>query len=155
MKNCFLLLLLLFLVQVIYSQSASKATSKDLPKLAWLQGTWNRLDTKPGRTAHESWTKKSDQEWQGLGVSLRGKDTAFVEKIGIVVKDDHLYYVADVQGNKQPVYFAFTAITENGFVCENAQHDFPKKIEYQQDGKKLKATISGDGKAMNFLFEKK
>jgi len=47
------------------------------------------------------------------------------------------------------------SITDNSFVCENPQHDFPKKISYLKEGNKIKATISGDGKSFDYLFEKK
>jgi hypothetical protein len=86
---------------------------------------------------------------------MNGSDTSFVEKIRIVVKDNELNYVADVPENKEPIYFKFTELTATGFVCENPAHDFPKKISYQLDGKNLKATISGDGKSMDYLFVKK
>ncbi|WP_315820030.1 hypothetical protein [Paraflavitalea speifideaquila] len=62
--------------------------------------------------------------------------------------------MADVPQNKEPVYFKLTAITKDGFTCENPNHDFPKKIDYKLDGNKLRATISGDGKAIDYLFER-
>ncbi len=80
---------------------------------------------------------------------------AFAEKLKLVIKDETIYYVADLAENKEPVFFKSTAITENSFVCENPQHDFPKKIAYQKDGNKIKATVSGDGKSFDYLFEKK
>jgi len=130
-------------------------TDADIKKLNWLQGTWTAKDLKPGLSGEERWTKISDSLWQGSGVTLKGNDTAFVEKLKIVSKGNHLYYVADLSENKAPVYFIFTSITENMFECENAGHDFPKKIKYQKEGNKLKATISGSGKSIDYLFEKK
>jgi hypothetical protein len=85
---------------------------------------------------------------------MNGNDTAFVEKLKLVIKDDNIYYVADIVENKQPVYFRFTSLTNDGFVCENPQHDFPKKISYRKDGEKIMATISGDGKSIDYLFER-
>jgi hypothetical protein len=51
-----------------------------------------------------------------------------MEMITVLIRDDAIYYVADVPQNQQPVYFKFTEITESGFACENPDHDFPKKI---------------------------
>ena len=128
----------------------------DFKKVEWLIGTWNRTNiSKPGKTSHERWVKASDNELRGWGVSMQGADTIFVEKTSIVWKDNALYYVADVPDNKDVVYFKFTSVTENGFVCENPTHDFPKKISYQLEGTKLKAQISGDGKAIDYLFKRK
>jgi hypothetical protein len=47
-----------------------------------------------------------------------------------------------------------TEITYTGFVCENPGHDFPKKISYHVEGHKLKAQISGDGKSVDYIFER-
>lgn len=127
-------------------------TAADFSKLDWLQGTWNRANTKPGRSGHERWVKLSPTAWQGFGVTMRGNDTAFLEKLQLVVKNNTIYYIADVPENKSAVYFKLTAITETGFVCENPEHDFPQKISYQKEGNGIKATISGNGKSMDYMF---
>ena len=147
----FLLLILSFSISG-WSQSP---VAEDFSKLSWLEGTWTRTNiTKPGRSAHERWEKLNPNEFRGYGVNMQGQDTVFLEKISIVIKDNALYYVADVPENKQPVLFKFTSITTNGFVCENPDHDFPKKIIYRLEEKKLKAQISGNGKVVDYWFEK-
>jgi hypothetical protein len=40
-------------------------------------------------------------------------------------------------------------------VCERPEHDFPKKITYQRTGNQLKATISENGKHVDYLYLKK
>lgn len=132
-----------------YGQSGA-----DLKKLSWLEGKWERTNSKPGKKGFEIWTKVSSSEWSGRGISLTGSDTTFVEKLKLVVKDGAAYYVADVPENKKEVLFRFTELTENGFVSENPAHDFPKKISYQKDGNKMKAVISGDGKSIEYHFIK-
>ena len=136
------------------AQPANAAALSNFNKLRWLTGTWNRTNTKPGHTAHERWEKSGNNEMQGWGVNLKGQDTLFVEKLKLVIKDNHIYYVADVPENKQPVYFKLTEIIKESFVCENPDHDFPKKITYILEGAKLKATISGNGKAIDYWFER-
>jgi len=155
MQKTLWLLTILCAFQIAHSQSPLQKVSDDFKKLDWLEGTWTRLEMKPGHTGYESWKKISTAEWKGSGVNMKGTDTAFVEKLKLVIKDEIIYYVADIAENKEPVYFKLTVITGNSFVCENPQHDFPKKITYQKEGKKLKATISGDGKSFDYLFEKK
>jgi len=136
-------------------QSTSTALSQNFKKLNWLQGTWIRTNSKGSQTGYEQWTKTSPSEYRGKGVTLQGKDTLFVEKLRILERENELYYVADVPENQKPVYFKLTEITDGGFVCENPNHDFPKRINYTVDKGKLKATISGNGDSINFLFEKK
>ena len=155
MKKALSLVCMLFATVIAHSQSSPQTIADDFKKLEWLNGTWIRSNTKPGRTAHESWQKISTTEWRGIGVNMRGTDTAFLEKLKIIIKEENIYYVADIAENKEPVYFKLTAITDNSFVCENLQHDFPKTIAYQKDGNKIKATISGDGKSIDYFFEKK
>jgi hypothetical protein len=138
---------LLVIMQTSYAQ-----VSSDLKKISWLEGKWERTNTKPGKKGFEVWTKVSSTEWRGNGVNLSGTDTTFVEKLKLVVKDGTPYYVADVPENQKQVFFKFTEFTDNGFVCENPQHDFPKKISYQREGDKLKAIISGDGKSIEYHF---
>jgi len=137
-----------------YSAIAQSVTENDFSKLLWLEGQWKRTNAKPGRTATESWKKAGTNELVGIGISLKGRDTVFAEKLKILVKDNSIYYVADVTENKAPVYFKFTELTNDGFVCENPDHDFPKKISYKREGKTVKATTSGDGKSIDFLFVK-
>jgi hypothetical protein len=147
MKNLTIALLLL--------TACSVQAQSDLSKLNWLNGTWNRTNAKPGRSGVEIWQKVSNTEMVGKGVSLKGADTAFVEKLKIIIKGNDIFYVADVPENKEPVLFKLTSLTANNLTFENPQHDFPKKISYELNGAKLKATVSGDGRAQEFWFEKK
>lgn len=149
------ILIPMMLVVISLQSGYSQVAATDILKLNWLEGNWIRTNNKPGRSGSEQWTRKSDQEWAGLGVNLRGADTAFVEKLRLVVKDGTIFYVADVPENKSLVYFRFTEISNDHFVCENPDHDFPKKIMYRREGKVLKATVSGDGKTIDYLFERK
>lgn len=138
-----------------FSQSVSKEVAANFKKVEWLIGTWDRINIKkPGRTAWEQWEKVAPYHIGGKGVTMQGADTLFIEKFSIQIKDNALYYIADVPENKKPVHFKLTAITSTGFVCENPQHDFPKRISYQVEGTNLKAQISGDGKIIDFQFKR-
>lgn len=127
---------------------------KSLEQLGWLIGEWQRMNTKPNRTAFEIWTKESPVKFSGTGLTLQGQDTVFVETLSLTFKNDKLYYIAEVSHNKEPTYFEVTQISDKGFVCENPQHDFPKKIEYTLYENRLTAIISGDGKSIPFRFVK-
>lgn len=126
----------------------------DISKVLWLTGTWTRTNSKAGMSGVEIWVKKNDTEMIGRGISLKGTDTTFVEKLKIVSKDGKLFYVADVPENKSQTWFEFTSISERSFVCEDPTHDFPKKIVYELDGSNLKATISGNGREIGYIFRK-
>lgn len=155
MKKNHLFILLLAVSTTAIGQVNSNQITEKFKKINWVIGTWYRTNAKPGRSGIEKWEITSANELRGFGINLQGKDTTFVEKLRIIIKDDNIVYVADVPENQKPVYFKLTEISDTGFVCENPEHDFPKKISYQLEGKKLKAQISGDGKAIDYLFEKK
>jgi hypothetical protein len=155
MRKIPLLIVILCAVEFAWCQSPSRKTVDDFNKLKWLEGSWTRTNAKPGRSGIEEWRRSGDNELIGWGVNLKGTDTAFVEKFKLVIKDNAIYYAADVPENKGVVYFKVTGLTNSGFACENPAHDFPKKIEYKREGKKLTAVISGDGKSMDYIFERK
>lgn len=145
-----LIIALGFTIQLTHAQ-----VSADLKKLSWLEGKWERTNTKPGKKGFEIWTNVSATEWKGKGVSLTGTDTTFIERLKLIVKEGTPFYVADVPENQKQILFRFTEFTDTGFVCENPEHDFPKKISYQKEGDKLKAVISGDGKSIEYYFVKR
>lgn len=150
MKKLFLLL-----TTALCLNHARAQTEKEFGKLRWLVGEWNRTNISAGRTGVEKWVANSDKELQGWGITMKGSDTTLVENIKLVVKDGAIFYAADVPQNKGTVFFKVTQITENEFTCENPKHDFPKQIRYIKQGNQLKATISGNGKAIEYLFERK
>ncbi|HET9052684.1 MAG TPA: DUF6265 family protein [Cyclobacteriaceae bacterium] len=132
------------------------ANKTDFEKLSWLAGTWNQTNiTKSGKALTEHWTNSGNYEMNGQAITTQNGDTVYVERITLLVKDETIYYVADVPQNKQPVYFRLTSITANGFVCENPAHDFPKKITYTLTGNQLNATVSGNGKTIHYHYQKK
>jgi hypothetical protein len=136
---------------VVYGQPNPK---QDFRKLKWLTGNWKRTDAGPGRNGTETWSVASATCFKGLGVTLKGKDTVSLEKLSLIIKGNDIFYVADVTGNPKPVYFKMTSITGDSFVCENPEHDFPKKISYKLVGDKIEASISGNGKSIPYNFVK-
>ena len=108
-------LILLFFAGSSSAQKNSIAPATQFKSLKWLEGTWERTNVKPGIMANEEWYVVSPSELKGIGVTMKGQDTVFLEKIQIVSKNGNIYYVADVKENKAPVYFKFTSLTPDGF----------------------------------------
>lgn len=154
MKHTLITLLLALFAEGLQAQDMAKETTGNFNKLTWLTGTWNRTNVKPGRKAHERWEMVGNHTMKGFGVTMKEQDTTFVEKLQLVIRDNKIWYVADVAHNQAPVFFELTAISNDGFTCENPAHDFPKKIIYKLNGNKLTATISGDGKSFDYLFDR-
>jgi hypothetical protein len=140
----------LFIASIVSGQEVAGK----FKNLAWIAGSWKLTNANKGETGREQWTQFSDTAWQGLGVTLSDRDTVSREKLNLILKNERVYYIADVRGNPEPVWYQLTEITNNGFVCENLEYDFPKRIEYRKQGKKIKATISGDDKFIEYVFKK-
>lgn len=155
MKKITVLLVFSIAAGSVAGQKISERIAHNFNKLKWLENTWVRTNNKPGQSGQERWQKSAAYELHGFCVTMKGNDTVFVEKLVILVKEDTIYYVAGVPENKKLVYFKLSEITDKSFVCENPDHDFPKKIAYYFDGTKLKATVSGNGKAIDYLFVRK
>jgi hypothetical protein len=156
MPNKFLLYILLVTTPVVLNaQQNSREVESQFKSLSWLKGNWDRTNPVPGSTASEIWEQSSPYELKGSGITLKGADTVFTEKIKLQIRDNNIFYVADVPENKEAIYFKLTKIDPRGFICVNAQHDFPKKIEYLLNGRKLTVVISGDGKSQEYLFLKR
>lgn len=134
---------------------AQAQTPSHIEDLGWLVGSWKRLNNKPGQAGNERWIIDPDIGLRGYGITTKGSDTLFIEKMRIVPGDDNaLYFVADVIENPMPVYFRITSIHQNEFTCENPNHDFPKQITYRRKLKSLRVTISGNGKSIDYNFQK-
>lgn len=135
---------------VVQAQSPSQ-----IGDLGWLVGSWKRTNNKPGHAGNERWIIDPDIGLRGYGVTTKGNDTLFIEKMRIVPGDNNaLYFVADVIENPKPVYFRITSIHQSEFTCENPDHDFPKRIIYRRKMKQLDVTISGNGKSIDYHFIK-
>ena len=108
-----------------------------------------RVNNKDRLTTYETWQK----DFSGIGLTLKGKDTTFFEKMEIINVNNAL--ILEVSGvNETPTLFKFTHQSDTSFVCENPENEFPKKIKYWIDNELLKATISNADFKIEFIFEK-
>ena len=118
-------------------------------KPSFLIGNWIQVNRLDSLKTYETWTK----DFSGIGLTLKGIDTTFFEKMKIVEKNDTLFL--KVSGvNDTPTFFKFTSLTDSSFVCENPKNDFPKKIKYFTEYNYLKAEISNNTASVHFVFEK-
>ena len=117
----------------------------------WLEGTWRRENNKPGTMTLEKWVI-TKEAITGQGITVKERDTTFMENLKIVKEGGNWSYVAEVAHNPTPTYFKITEVTSDGFVSSNPAHDFPKKITYLKTKTGMIVTISGDEKQIPFVF---
>lgn len=149
------LLLMLAILLVANTSNAQESNQQKFKKLEWLVGTWDRTNAGAGKSGYESWSKVSDVKLVGKGVSLEGKKIVFVENLAFIAIGADLFYTVVVTGEKKPVYFKLTSLSNDGFTCENPKHDFPTKITYQRSGNTTKAVISCNGQSIDYVFVRK
>lgn len=127
---------------------------------SWLNGQW-AMPEKEG-TITEEWKSVNDSLMEGKSDFVKGDSVIPFETIRIFRKDTVFYYEAKAAGqnNEQPVAFKFTSFSDTGFVAENPQHDFPKRISYTLVNKdSIHAFIDGGaampGKRSDFYYSRK
>ncbi len=136
-------LTLVFIICVLYS-------CKQEPKNPnFLIGNWERVNNESNKKTYEIWEK----DFSGLGFSIRDKDTVFKEKLNIITKSNSQYL--KVTGvHQQPTFFKIVKMTENSFICENSQNEFPKRISYWFKNNRLNAKVANNDFAIDFVFKR-
>lgn len=111
--------------------SCTNTNSKMAP-FTWLNGTWEMKGKT--RTTYEVWSPVNDSTFGGDSYSVKeNKDTIPFEVIRFVYRNGVYYYIPVAKGQNDdiPVPFKLTSHSEKGFVAENPEHDFPKRIVYE------------------------
>ena len=138
---------LLLLIAVILISSCKTEIKPKKPE--FILGKWIRINDKPGSKTYEIW----QDNFTGLGFTLKEKDTTFKEILSIISINDTL--TLKVEGvNAIPTLFKFTSQTDTSFVAENPTHDFPTKIKYWLENEQLKAHVSNKEFGIDFVFKK-
>ncbi len=146
----FLCMLFMSLSNQCFAQGSAAQKFKTLE---WLIGKWQRTNSKAGQSGYESWDKTSSIKFTGTGITQEGEKTIFEEQLELSIQDDQIFYIVRLKGDPKPVAFKLTFISKDAFICENPEHDFPKKIAYTRNGKNVKAVISGNGHSVDYNFK--
>lgn len=124
-------LYILFLFAFTACAEHSKQPPKTVQSFALLNGDWQM--TEGDGIITESWKPVNDSLMEGRSDFIKGDTVIPFETIKLYRKVDSFYYEAKAAGqnNEQPVAFTITSFSDSGFIAENRQHDFPKRILYK------------------------
>jgi hypothetical protein len=115
-------------------------------------GKWKMISDKI--EYYEEWRLINVSELIGIGFSIEEGDTVLSEELCVKKFADKWAYVA-LPVNQTITLFALTEYSDNKFIFENEEHDYPQKIiyEFTADGK-LNAATEGiiDGELMRRDF---
>ena len=122
MKSVFVIFLTL-----VFTSSYQQDVYIQLQQLA---GTW-KMQTPKG-PLYESWSKTSENEMHGGSYKINGKDTIHFEVVNLSKKADGIFYTPLVKNENEgkPVPFKLISSSNNSFIFENKEHDFPQRIIY-------------------------
>ncbi|MBO9676529.1 MAG: hypothetical protein J7577_24015 [Sphingobacteriaceae bacterium] len=156
MKRVCLYCLILFLVGFYGAVKAQKAP---LTTFSFVLGSWE-MQTPKGKIV-EQWSAGADKTLNGKSyrVNLKG-DSLLIEVLQIRTIGKDIFYCSTVtnQNNGKEVCFKLVSTKDQIYVFENAAHDFPQRIVYQDMGKKeMLAWIEGElnGKSRKSEFKYK
>lgn len=141
-----------FLLVLAATVQASLQSPIGVERLAWMTGCWETKS--PQGTVEEHWLAPRGQTMLGLGRTVREGRTTEYEFVVLEKRDDRLAYEAHPSG-QPPAVFLSREVGEASVVFENAQHDFPQRVGYQQRGPdSLLAWIEGsrDGRVRRIEF---
>lgn len=135
--------------------SSLAAESVKPPDFAWLNGYW--CSETGGRLIEEFWLPAARDPAMLVGLSRTVADgkTVNFEFLRIQRDATGTNYLAQPQG-VPPIPFRLAAYGETWARFENAQHDFPKRVEYRRTVTGLHAEIAGpggNGKELVIQFE--
>lgn len=125
------------------------AAKSKLAAFEWLSGKWQMKKT--NGMLIESWMQHNDTCLEGHSYFINAAgDSSLLERIKLLYSNGLHYYIPSVtdQNKEKPVWFTITTITQNKFVAENAQHDFPRRITYALLTKDSIHAWIDDGKAI-------
>jgi len=125
---------------------------KQAGKFDWLVGSWENTHT---QNTYEDWELDQQNELLGYGYKLVKGEKVISEYIRIFSSNGNYYYESKLPNNEEPIVFKIINLDECGFVCENSDYDFPKKIIYILDGyDSLNTQLSSNKRKINFTFKK-
>ena len=126
---------------------------KQIPNLVFndLIGTWKM----EGEEQYEKWTKNSDGTYSSTVFTVNENDTVITEKVKIYQRDGKWDFetIVKEQNNGKPIDFLSEILNDSTVQFENANHDFPKLINYTLKGdRNLSAFIAGKTDTIHFNY---
>jgi len=141
---------------VLISYSFKAPVASELDALKGMLGTWEGHAGKDARFV-EKWVQSDASTFLGEGYFIKGTDTVSREFLRIQQIRNYVVMI-NIVGNQEPVLFTLVKDSDNTWVFENKEHEFPQRVIYSNpDEKTLNAWVEGKqaGKEMRKDFPMK
>ena len=146
--NCNILFIIGFVLVCISCQNGNVENTgednNDVCQFDWLIGRWEIINN--DFEMYEIWTKTDKCNYNAESFVLAHGDTVFYEFVRLEQVSDEYFYCVSVldQNNADEISFKMVSDSNNIFVFENLEHDFPQRIVYKNiDNNKMHAYIEG------------
>lgn len=128
-----------------------------LDRLWWLEGEWARATA--GGTMVESWQRVSQTTMEGTSTRHVDGASRVTEYLRLEQMGEGIFYTAKPLENRLPTPFELVEWSEERFVFENRQHDFPQRIIYTRRGDnglvaRIEGSVDGEERAIDFVFDR-
>lgn len=114
--------------------SAPPANAQD--SLDWMTGCWRTDD----RSYKEVWSNNEHGHMFGFALNLDGQVATFFEQTRIDLGRPATFNA--YPGGFGPSQFTEESRARNVITFVNPAHDFPQRVTYQRDGRRLTATVA-------------
>lgn len=148
---------LLFFIALLFTPAAH--AEQTLADITWLKGCWRTeapREAESGSQITEVWLAPPMPAMIGYSYTFGENEVQGWEAMRIEV-NGRLEFVASPDGAWPTRFQLVEQDDPNRLIFENAEHDFPKRVEYRREGRnRLIATISGDteGDAISFIYNR-
>ena len=131
-----------------------KKDENKMQSFKWLIGSWTMTT---GRGAiMENWIQLNDSTIGGESIFIKNTGgTEQREKLRFIYSNKEYFYCVVFlgQNNNEEIKFRITSFADSGFVSENMQHDFPKRIIYKLMNKDTIHAVVDDGEITKKKFD--
>lgn len=121
--------------------------SLTIEALAWLVGDWQAQDAAP---VGERWRREQDR-LVGVGYTITAGEPTQTETMEIREREGGLVYIASPVGQAR-TEFAIGEADAHHFVAVNPSHDFPQRIEYRLEERRIRALVSAGDRGFELLL---
>jgi len=131
-----------------------KKDENKMQSFKWLIGSWTMTT---GRGAiMENWIQLNDSTIGGESIFIKNTGgTEQREKLRFIYSNKEYFYCVVFlgQNNNEEIKFRITSFADSGFVSENGQHDFPRRIIYKLINKDTIHAVVDDGENPKKKFD--
>jgi hypothetical protein len=136
-------------------EASSQVRLEDANYLNKLKGTWVMSSRRSDII--ETWKQQDDSTWLGeTWRVVKGKDSVLQQSIVLARREGSLYFMPTYEGREgEPVKLKIRVLKPIGFVAEDLNNDFPKKVTYRfKDANHLDARVEGNqaGTIQEYIF---